>query len=222
MSEKCPKCGWDLVPVLGHDGIREGSACSRPHCDYERAIGPSRAELRRQLAQRNEYADRMNGPMEELAALFPGEEKAADDEIARWAIGEIGQLEAERAAMTARIENLEDSNKVVLGGALDRIWGLVYPGKTDWEYAGQVVNHIGQLLGEKDTELARLKGGLTATADGITPVNGDTLWRIDQNGDVWPLPQLEWIPSVTVAGSYSTRAAADQARQEAEKGEGDE
>lgn len=31
---------------------------------------------------------------------------------------------------------------------LDDLWGLVYPGQTDWEYPGQVQNHLQQYIEE--------------------------------------------------------------------------
>lgn len=38
-------------------------------------------------------------------------------------------------------ENLADTVRS-LTDVLDYGWGLLYPGKTDWEYPGQVINHL--------------------------------------------------------------------------------
>lgn len=43
-----------------------------------------------------------------------------------------------------------------LSRVLDDIWGLAYPGKTDWEYAGQVFNHIREKLSEGEKALRLL------------------------------------------------------------------
>lgn len=39
------------------------------------------------------------------------------------------------------VENLADTVRS-LTDVLDYGWGLLYPGKTDWEYPGQVINHL--------------------------------------------------------------------------------
>lgn len=42
---------------------------------------------------------------------------------------------------------LEDDRQVV-NEAMNDIWGIVYPGKDDWDYFGMVFRHINALVGE--------------------------------------------------------------------------
>ena len=42
------------------------------------------------------------------------------------------------------------------GYALDLLWGLVYPGKTDWEYPAQVFRHVRDVMEGLQIQLAQI------------------------------------------------------------------
>lgn len=42
----------------------------------------------------------------------------------------------------SQLKNELDSIKLTFDDILNYGWGLLYPGKTDWEYPGQVINHL--------------------------------------------------------------------------------
>jgi hypothetical protein len=46
--------------------------------------------------------------------------------------------------------------------ALNTIWSLLYPGKTDWAYPTQVSNHVRLALEEKDARIKELERKLSA------------------------------------------------------------
>lgn len=46
-----------------------------------------------------------------------------------------------------RLAKLKDCTEAEMD-TLDKIWQLVYPGKTDWEYPGQVYRHVRAMIDE--------------------------------------------------------------------------
>jgi len=83
--------------------------------------------------------------------------------------------------------------------------------RTCFEVRGEEDEQIAQLKAE-NTRLTAIVEPLTKTLDGVTPAVGDVLWSIGISDAVVPMPPVQWIPSVSVARSYSTREAAEQAR----------
>lgn len=72
---------------------------------------------------------------------------------ARTAVLRIDQLRLENEQLRAQLKDTGDQ----FDDILNHIWGIVYPGKTDWDYPGQVYNHVRVEIEHLQAENARLK-----------------------------------------------------------------
>jgi hypothetical protein len=71
-------------------------------------------------------------------------------------------------------EELNDRTRQ-LNELANGIWGLVYPGKIDWEYPTQCIVHVRALLNERDAEVARLRKALEEAVEGLRHLRADAL-----------------------------------------------
>lgn len=79
---------------------------------------------------------------------------------------EIEAREEEDQRKTLEIATLELTRKN-LCEILDKIWQIMYPGLTDWEYPGQVLSHLRVFVDDKDDELKTVHEKLTKTLNSM-------------------------------------------------------
>lgn len=53
-----------------------------------------------------------------------------------------------------------DDDRQVVNEAMNDIWGIVYPGKDDWDYFGMVFRHVNALVGELRSKNAAMEEAL--------------------------------------------------------------
>ena len=77
-----------------------------------------------------------------------------------------------------RLQKLKDCTEAEMD-TLDKLWQLVYPDKTDWEYPGQVYRHVRLRMEEIEAERGHYKEKRNAVLADLKLVeaNRDEVWE---------------------------------------------
>ncbi len=126
----CPKCGSDIWHVP------DNPDCLRRQLDAEKRKG-------------DEALSELDTAISELAEAQADNLKQA--EIIGKHIDDMDKCAMEKRGLECDLERVtlaRDDDRRTKGDLLDNLWGILYPGKTDWEYPGMVYRHVEALIGE--------------------------------------------------------------------------
>jgi hypothetical protein len=88
-------------------------------------------------------------------------------------------------------------------------WGLLYPGKTDWEYPGQVINHLWaeiELQKKKATELEKIAREMMLSGNFLY----DTVCSI--HGDDWEMTKVWKLLSLKIKESLKSEITSNKGK----------